>query len=81
MTKLQTLQKLQNRAARIVTKSNFDTTSIGLIQNLNWPTVSDIIKSEIATTMLKSLNGLVLEYLSSLFEKVDSKWQGTEKHS
>ena len=81
MTKLQTLQKLQNRAARIVKKSNFDTTSIGLIQNLNWPTVSDIIKSEIATTMLKSLNGLVLEYLSSLFEKVDSKWQGTEKHS
>ena len=43
MTKLQTLQKLQNRAARIVTKSNFDTPSIGLIQSLNWPTVSDII--------------------------------------
>ena len=46
MTKLQTLQNLQNRAARIVTKSSFDTFSIGLIQSLNWPTVSDIIKSE-----------------------------------
>ena len=69
VTKLQTLQKLQNRAARIVTKSNFDTPSIGLIQGLNWPTVSDIIRGETATTVYKSLNGLVPEYLSSLFEK------------
>ena len=69
MTKLQTLQKLQNRAARIVTKSNFDTPSIDLIQSLNWTTVSDIIRGETATTVYKSLNGLVPEYLSSLFEK------------
>ena len=63
------LQKLQNRAARIVTKSNFDTPSIGLIQSLKWSTVSDIIRGETATTVYKSLNGLVPEYLSSLFEK------------
>ena len=69
VTKLQTLQKLQNRAARIVTKSNFDTPSIGLIQSLKWPTVSDIIRGETVTTVYKSLNGLVPEYLSSLFEK------------
>ena len=73
MTKLQTLQKLQNRAARIVTKSNFDTPSIGLIQSLNWPTVSDIIRGETATTVYKSLNGLVPEYLSSLFEKKSTR--------
>ena len=46
VTKLQTSQKLQNRAARIVTKSNFDTPSIGLIQSLNWPIVSDIIRRD-----------------------------------
>ena len=69
MTKLQTLQKLQNRAARIVTKSSFDTPSIGLIQSLKWPTVSDIIRGETETTVYKSLNGLVPEYHSSLFEK------------
>ena len=51
MTKLQTLSKLQNRVARIVTKSRFDTPSIALIQILNWPTVSDIIGSKTATTM------------------------------
>ena len=35
VTKLQTLQKLQNQAAIIVMKSSFDTPSIGLIQKLN----------------------------------------------
>ena len=69
VTKLQTLQNFQNRAARIVRRSSFDIHSIGLIQSLNWPTVSEIIKSETATTVFKSLNGLVPEYLSTLFEK------------
>ena len=69
MNKLQTLQKLQNCRARIVTKSSFDTPSVGLIQSLNWPTVSDIIRSKTATTAYNPLNGLVPEYLSSLFEK------------
>ena len=73
VTKLQTLQKLQNGAARIVTKSSFDTPSIGLIQSLNWPTVSDIFRSETATTVFKSLNGLAPEYLSSLFEKKSTR--------
>ena len=68
-TKLQTLQKLQNRAARIVVESNFDAPAMPLIRNLNWPTVDDIIRSETATTMYKSLNGLVPEYFSNLFEK------------
>ena len=68
-TKLLTLQKLQNRAARIVTKSKFDTPTMELKHNLKWPTVSDIIRSETATTMYKSLNGLVPEYLSDLFVK------------
>ena len=40
-----------------------------LIHNLNWPTISDIIRSETATTMYKSLNGLVPEYLSYFFVK------------
>ena len=48
MTKLQALQRLQNRAASIATKSSFDTPSIGLIQSLNWSTVSDIIRSNTA---------------------------------
>ena len=47
----------------------FDTPAMELIHNLNWPTLSDIIRSKTATTMYKSLNGLVPEYLSDLFVK------------
>ena len=74
MTKLQTLQKLQNRAARIVVKSSFDAPAMPIIRSLNWPTVDDIIRSEIATTMYKSLNGLVPEYLSNLFRKNSTRY-------
>ena len=67
MTRLQTLQNLQNRAARIVTRSNFDSSAKPLIHNLKWPTINDIIRSETATIMYKSLNGLAPEYLSKRF--------------
>ena len=69
VTRLQNLQKLQNRAARIVTRSNFDSPAMPIIQKLKWPTISDIIRSETATTVYKSLNGLAPEYLSKLFVK------------
>ena len=60
---------IPNCYQRIVTKSEFDTPAMELIHNLNWPTVSDIIRSETATTMCRSLNVLVPEYLSNLFVK------------
>lgn len=69
MTKLQTVQKMQNRATRIVTKSKVDAPATALIHSLNWPTVSDIIRNETATIKYKSVNGLLPDYLSSdLFE-------------
>ena len=42
-TRLQVLQKLQNRAARIVTNSSYDSSASALIKTLNWPTVADMI--------------------------------------
>ena len=54
MTKLQTLQKLQNRAARIVVKSSFDAPAMPIIRILNWPTVDDVIRSEKAATRVIS---------------------------
>ena len=49
MTKLQKSQKSQNHAARIVTKSRFDAPAMALIQSLNWPTVSGMIRGETVT--------------------------------
>ena len=62
-----------------ILKSSFDTPSIGLIQSLHWPTASDIIRGETATTVYKSLNSLVPEYLSSLFEKSRLKMSGNSE--
>ena len=61
------LQKLQNRAARIVTNSNYDAPAANLIKELKWPTVHVMIKQERATIVFKSLSGLARTYLSTLF--------------
>ena len=52
------LQKLQKRAARIVTNSRYDAPADAFIQKLTWSNIAEIIKREIATIAYKSLNGL-----------------------
>ena len=68
-TRLLTLQKLQNRAARIVTNSSYVAPADELIEKLNWPTISEIIKRDTVTMVYKSLNGLVPMYLSNIFSR------------
>ena len=68
-----TLQKLQNRAARIVTNSSYDAPADALIQKLKWPTIAEIIKRETATIVYKSLNDLAPAYLSTIFSKNSSR--------
>ena len=68
-TRLLTLQKLQNRAARIVTNSCYDAPADTLIETLNWPTIVEINKLEIATMIYKSLNGLTPTFLSNIFSR------------
>ena len=61
------LQKLQNRAARIITNSSYDAPAEALITELKWPAVRDMIRSETATTVYISVNSLAPDYLSHLF--------------
>ena len=68
-TRLLTLQKLQNRAARIVTNSSYDTSADAQIQKLNWPTIAEIIKRETVTMVYKSSNGFIPAHLSNIFSK------------
>ena len=57
-TGLRASQKLQNRAARIVSNSSYDTIATLLIKNLKWLTATDMIKSETATVTYKAITGL-----------------------
>ena len=68
-SKINVLQKIQNRAARMVTNSPYNASAAPLMQNLGWSTVSDLIRRETATLTYKSLNSLAPEYLKKLFIK------------
>lgn len=68
-TNISRLQKVQNRAARIVTNSKYDTSAMPLINGLGWATVKQLIFKESASLMYKSLNSLAPDYLSSLFTR------------
>ena len=68
-TDINQLQKLQNRAARIITNSSFDTSSRPLIAKLGWQTVEELISNESKTMVFKSLNDLAPQYLCNLFTK------------
>ena len=63
------LQKLQNRAARVITNSSFDAPSRPLIQELGWKTIEELINFETKTMVYKSLHQLAPEYLCSLFTR------------
>ena len=68
-TKLNSLQKIQNRAARITTNSPYNASVAPLLQNLGWPSIKDLIRKETVTLTYKALNSLALQYLGELFRK------------
>ena len=63
------LQKLQNRAARIITCSRFDASAVPIIKSLGWQTIEEMIGSESKIMEFKALNGLAPQYLSELFSR------------
>ena len=65
------LQKLQNRAARILTFSSYDSNTDRLFEQLNWRRVDTQRQIRVATMVYKSIHGLAPNYLGSLFTKYD----------
>ena len=69
-TKLDTLQKLQNRAARIVTGSPFDSSAAPLLQRLGRLSVDRLVRRETSSMVYKSLNGLSPNNLCQIFSRL-----------
>ena len=61
------LQILQNRAARILTFSSYDSSSGSLFEQLDWEGLDTQRQIQVAVMVYKSLHGLASNYLSSLF--------------
>ena len=68
-TELNQLQKLQNRAARILTNSSHDAPSRPLFQILGWKTIAELIADEMKMMVLKSVNDFGPHYLHKMFTK------------
>ena len=69
VTLVNQLQILQNRAARIITGCEYETSSTQLIQSLGWKNISQLIDNELKIMVYKSLNDKAPQYLSDLFTK------------
>ena len=63
----QKLQKLQNRAARITTFSNYDSNTDQLFRVLNWNKLNHQRDVRKAIMMYKAVNNQTPDYLSSRF--------------
>ena len=66
---IQHLQKLQNRAARIVTNSRFDAAIKPMLENLGWKTIDQLISTQSKIVTFKSLKNLAPKYMCDLFNK------------
>ena len=64
------LQKLQNRAARIVTNSAYDASALPIIKKLGWPTINELIESETLKMVYKSVNNQAPIYLTEMFVRL-----------
>ena len=64
------LQKLQNRAARIVTNSAYDASALPIIRKLGWPTINELIESETLKIVYKSVNDLAPKYPAEMLVRL-----------
>ena len=58
------LQKLQNRASRILTSSSYDADAGYLLQQLGWKDLIAQCQIQVALMVFKALNDLAPDYLS-----------------
>ena len=68
------LQKLQNRAARVLTFSDYDANATELFETLGWKDLTQQQQVHKATMVFKCLHGLAPEYLNSKFSKRESAY-------
>jgi len=68
------IQKLQNRAARVLTYSSYDADAGHLFELLGWKNLASQQQIQRATMAYKSLHGLAPDYLCSKFERRETAY-------
>ena len=67
-SQIQRLNKLQNRAAQILLRTNFNTPSQQMFQELGWPLVPKIINYDKTVLTLRALKYLTPDYITDLLK-------------
>ena len=67
LTDIKQLQKLQNRAARIITNSSIDAPGRPLMDSLGWKTIDVLVSSEPKIMVFKSVNEMAPQYTCVTF--------------
>ena len=80
ITALDKLQKLQHRAARIVTNSPYNASALPIIRKLGWQTVNDLIVKETLKMVHQCTNDEAPSYLACLFDRLSEAVPGTSKY-
>ena len=75
------LQKLQNRAARIITRKGYDERSLDIRKQLRWGDLDTSRRKHIAILMYKVVNKKAPGYLIDLFENSNNEYELREKES
>ena len=68
----QKLEKLQNRAARIITGSSWDASSAPILHALKWDSLAVRRAKQLKSLMFKTVNNLVPESLSDKFASINT---------
>ena len=71
-TQTKSLQKLQNRAARIITGASYLIRSNDVLDQLGWLNLAEQRQYQKAIMMFKIINGLTPSYLSDMFTRTSS---------
>ena len=67
-SRMDKLHKMQKRAARVITGSQYDVSSTEIFNNLNWDPINrPLDRRELIMIMYKISNGLATNYLTKLF--------------
>ena len=74
------LQKLQNRAARVITRSSYDISSCSLLDELKWETLSSNRLKQKAILMFNTLNKRTPVYLQQMFSPSESSYNLRDSH-
>ena len=66
------LYKLQKRAARVITSSDFSIRSVQIVETLQWQSIKTMLDKRELIMMFKVSNGMAPNYLTMLFHKCNN---------